>query len=177
MIEKLDDYLLKSIQKIVDQIHDVFGITKFRLAIWLVISSAASLNLYCIVEGYFDLWDIIMCLTYLLIAFLYCLLAEHHEREFLRSNKLRINITSGVPSWERIFFAIMFLLSCAIVTLGNQSLFLTIWLLSTTLWLYVDLCVPRKPNKSKVSKWIDGIFTSLGEMLEPTHDFAPTRHN
>lgn len=175
MFEKLDVYLQQKTQKVIDRIHDVFGVTKFRLAIWLIISAAVSLNLFCIIERFFDLWDIVINLLFVFVAFLYCLLAEHDEREFLRTNKLQISLASTIPAWNRVLWIAMFLSSCIIVLLSNSSSFISIWLLFTTLWLYVDLCVPRRPNKSKVRKWIDGMLTSLGEMLEPTRQLVPIR--
>lgn len=177
MVEELDDFLLKKIQKVVDKIHDVFGVTKFRLAIWLVISAAVSLNLFCIIERYFGAEDMMMCFLFVFIAFLYCLVAEHQEREFLKTNKLQISLSSSLPAWQRVLWVVMFLFSFITMALTKQSSFLSIWILLIVLWLYVDLCVPRKPNKSKVRKWIDGMLTRLGEMLEPNPELIPVRNH
>ena len=177
MVEKLDDYLLKRIQKIVDQIHDVFGVTKFRLAIWLIITATISLNLFCIIERHFDPWDIVVNSLFVFNAFFYCLTTKHYEREFLRENTLHEGILSTLSPCVRIFYIVLFLLSCVVVSLSKQSMFLALWLLTMTLWMYVDICVPRKPNKSKVRKWIDGTLTRLGEMLEPQPELIPVRNN
>lgn len=175
MFEKLDDYLQQKTQNGVDRIDDVFGVNKFRLAIWSIITAVITCFLSDILEGRFNAFDIGSDLWFVFITVFIVRDIEQQEREFLTTNNLRQSFTSTFPQWVRIVpFLILILHTLAGLYFGKFSL-LSLSLLFNVLWLYVDICIPRKPKKSKVRKWIDGLLTSLGEMLEPEKQLVPIR--
>lgn len=170
MYAELDGFLCRRIQKKVDRIQEITGVTKYRLSSWIAISAGFCMLTFDLLMLHFNPFD--LTLDFLMVCYLVAVVRENetHEREFLTKGMMRIPIVGRPGIGARVGMLIVAVLYLTIMFYLAHEVKIPHMFASASFFLfplfgYIDACVPRRPTKSKVRQVCEEILSLLDRAL------------
>lgn len=168
----LDSLFLGKMQKICDYLHDNLGISKFKLYRLFIMSSISGYLLCFCIERSIPYFLFLLITSYSGISLIRMSLDE--EAYFLEYNEVFQSFWNTKRGMRMLGF--FWALGLMVISFKTDDLILKIIdvsMISNTLWMYVEGCLPKPPSKSKFKEKYENFKTKLGEILEPTAQPSP----
>lgn len=167
MLFSIDRALLSAFQKCCDVFQRTIGLTKFRIERWAIICTLICMYMVEIVTLSFEPPMLTAMAFFTAVCFFMVKRSERHEREFVERGSI---YTDSGP------FLRLYVL-CTSSALCGSLLFLSPFTAQTAwycgshvcflVWIYVNVCVPRPPGKSKMRQWLESALTWANDALSP----------
>lgn len=159
----VDNFLLTRAQRFSDCFTEWTGLTKFWLEKWSLIGAVVSLIVVYIQT---TLWIFgVFALMMLLIGSLTVVTIEFEERDFLSRGRLYVSIMHNhVVRRGRTGFYI----ALGFLSAWMFSYAFAVWCMFNVARVYFEICVPKRPGKSKLRKLIDSGKEHLRNSLSDT---------
>lgn len=162
----IDDFLLRKSQKLCDAFTRFTGHTKFRLQVLCIWGTVLARFLYLCAGLYFDTSAVASSAVLLLFGAVMVRQHYREERNFLSGT------LPGVSSFQLTLVRLL-IVGLASLNVGISWLIDNLWAalwftlseLSLLIWLYVIVCFPRPPGKSKMREWCEKSLSWLNDRL------------
>lgn len=158
----VDGFLLGKTQKLCDSFTLLTGHTKFQLEMWAIVTETALYWVFAVQSA--NMFVFVVAIIVILSNSISVHRVKNAEREFLKNNKLLWYKKVANHKWFRYLvltiLAIVYV-NGIIVGFSLLAIFFLLWSVALIVEMYISICTPLPPGKSKIKKRLGDVAFGL----------------
>jgi len=165
MLERLDNFLRSNAQKFCDNAQKYTGLTKFVFLKWNMVLSSLFIMASAICDRSMFLVSVALLNSVAVIRCVHDL--EQEESEFLANGKIKLSFLHSVYFRTRFILIVGVITILLLIIADPPSYLLVCANVCMIAWVYLAVCTPRPPGKSKMREWCEKGLWRLNDWLKP----------